>query len=654
MGGSAARPQLAKQALSRAEVTTIAVAAVSGLLFGYDLCVIAGALGPLEAEFALGTAEKQAVVSSVLGSAVVGSVLGGLQAEVHGRKPAIVVFTLLFAAGAVVMAAAPSFGVLLLGRVLVGLAVGGSGMSVVRGGAVAPDSVTPLRVTPHRPPRPTQPVYLAELAPASWRGLVVATNEVMICLGCLVALVVDAAFADVTDGWRVMLGFGAVPACLQLIGPPRGQCPRRVRPWPLTHPNTGLIPLPRSPRWLLLRNRDKEAELALASLRGVAVTAPVLREELGVLLAAVGRLAPHTAPKAAPSHLDAGAVPGEETEDADDGKKAGGDQATPAHAPPSWLDLLGWSDFRAALRTRGARWQFALALCAAVAQNLSAANAMLYYSGEILEAAAGEGQAGRAMTERCVRPQPGCLAHFLPSPPLPYSPTLRSVGVGLAKFFGVCASLLIISRYGRKRILAAGTGAMLACHVALALVFTLPPGSGREAGAATVLLLFIFAWDLSWAPLMWVVCSELLPARGRAMGMGLAIGSFWLSGALVNQFLLSLAAAVGWSGAFLTFAALSTLGLLFVGAVLPETAGLSLEAIAAGFDVWAKRSGQAPPVRGRCVHVMQRLCPCLPLLGLQPLPSGDELLDGADDYFSGSEAEEEGGRDGAKALHNAL
>lgn len=156
MGGSAARAHPTRQALSRAEVTTIAVAAVSGLLFGYDLCVVAGALGPLETEFSLGTAEKQAVVSSVLGSAVMGSVLGGLQAEVRGRKPAIMVFTLLFAAGAAVMAAAPSFGVLLLGRVLVGLAVGGSGMSVVRGGAAALQGPRPTRLPPLPRPCPSR------------------------------------------------------------------------------------------------------------------------------------------------------------------------------------------------------------------------------------------------------------------------------------------------------------------------------------------------------------------------------------------------------------------------------------------------------------------------------------------------------------------
>lgn len=196
--------------MSRAEATAIAVAAVSGLLFGYDLCVITGALHQIEDEFSLETFEKEIVVSSVLGSAVVGSMLGGFQAELRGRKPAIVLFTILFAIGAVVMAIAPTFGILIVGRVLVGLAVGGSGMSVVREThRAAPSAAADA---------PLQPVYLAELAPPTRRGLVVATNEVMICFGCLVALVVDAIFSNVASGWRFMLGLGAVPALIQLMG----------------------------------------------------------------------------------------------------------------------------------------------------------------------------------------------------------------------------------------------------------------------------------------------------------------------------------------------------------------------------------------------------------------------------------------------------
>lgn len=121
------------------------------------MCVIAGALDLIKNTFDLSTLEEELVVSSVLAGAVVGSLVGGFQAEARGRKPAIVAFTVLFAAGALVMALAPSFAVLILGRVLVGIAVGGSGMSVVRCWRPFGVAASALSVSAADPPRPRSP-----------------------------------------------------------------------------------------------------------------------------------------------------------------------------------------------------------------------------------------------------------------------------------------------------------------------------------------------------------------------------------------------------------------------------------------------------------------------------------------------------------------
>ena len=87
------------------------------------------------------------------------------------------------------------------------------------------------------------------------------------------------------------------------------------------------------------------------------------------------------------------------------------------------------------------------------------------------------------------------------------------------------------------------------------------------------------AWDCSWAPGMWVVCSELLPTRSRGTGMGLAVAAFWATSAVANQTVLSIAEATSWSAFMVIVAVLTTFATGFVVAVLPETQGKSLEEV---------------------------------------------------------------------------
>jgi sugar porter (SP) family MFS transporter len=199
------------------------VATFGGLLFGYDTGVVNGALLPMRQELGLTDVTVGVVTSSLAFGAAVGAVFGGRIADAWGRRRTIILLSVLFFVGTLVCVAAPSFGVIVVGRVLLGLAVGGASTVV--------------------------PVFLAELAPYEIRGSLSGRNELMIVIGQLAAFVVNAVIAGLWgegDGvWRVMLAVCALPAVALFVG---------------------MLRVPESPRWLATHGRD---DAALAVLRQV-------------------------------------------------------------------------------------------------------------------------------------------------------------------------------------------------------------------------------------------------------------------------------------------------------------------------------------------------------------------------------------------------
>lgn len=194
--------------------------ALGGLLFGYDLGVVSGALLYLTPAFDLNATQQGYVTSSLLLGAMIGALCCVAVSDRFGRRPVVLVCGLLFLAGALGAALAPGFGLLLLGRFAMGLTVGGLSVTV--------------------------PIYLSEIAPASARGALSGLNQLFISTGILVAYLVDLAFAS-TGAWRWMFGLAAVPAAVLLVG---------------------LFFQPESPRWLVARGREDEARAVLARHSG--------------------------------------------------------------------------------------------------------------------------------------------------------------------------------------------------------------------------------------------------------------------------------------------------------------------------------------------------------------------------------------------------
>ncbi len=196
-----------------------ATAALAGLLFGFDTGVISGAILFIKGDFGLTPFTEELLVSAALVGAVCGSVLSGRLTDRIGRKRAIVITAGIFAFGSILCAMATSTGVLILGRIAIGLAIGVASY--------------------------TAPLYIGEMAPPKLRGGLVTLNQLAITVGILVAYVIDATFAS-SGNWRLMFGFGVFPALALGLG---------------------IAMLPESPRWLLLHQHKPEALKVLSRIR---------------------------------------------------------------------------------------------------------------------------------------------------------------------------------------------------------------------------------------------------------------------------------------------------------------------------------------------------------------------------------------------------
>jgi MFS transporter, SP family, galactose:H+ symporter len=187
------------------------VAALGGLLFGYDTGVISGAILFINKDFSLSTRLQEFTISVVLIGCIGGSAIAGTVADAIGRRLTLLTAGVIFLAGALLSALAPGETTLLAGRFVVGIGIGFS--SVV------------------------SPLYISEVAPANVRGALVSLYQFAITVGILGAYVVDYAFAQ-AEAWRWMLGFAVIPSLI-LIG--------------------GMIFMPESPRYLFKIGHDSRA-----------------------------------------------------------------------------------------------------------------------------------------------------------------------------------------------------------------------------------------------------------------------------------------------------------------------------------------------------------------------------------------------------------
>ncbi len=196
-----------------------AVIMLSGLLFGYDQGVIAGALDGIQHSFGASTTMIQIITSWVTLGALAGALVAGAMSDKLGRRVTILLAAVLFTIGAVLEAISPNTTILVIGRLIVGFGVGVASVAA--------------------------PLYAAEQAPTRLRGRFVSIYQLAITIGIFIAYIVDQALIN-NDMWRVMLGVSAVPAVLLFFV---------------------MVPMPDSPRWFVKVGRRQDAIAALEKVR---------------------------------------------------------------------------------------------------------------------------------------------------------------------------------------------------------------------------------------------------------------------------------------------------------------------------------------------------------------------------------------------------
>ncbi|MCP9319265.1 sugar porter family MFS transporter [Acetobacter persici] len=447
------QPILQPQTDSSTQIRTIIIgilAATGGLMSGLDIGVISGALDFVAETFHASTFAQEWIVSAMMAGAAIGAILAGWLARLGGRKWALVIGGVLFIIGSIACALSWSVASMICGRGLMGLAIGIAAF--------------------------TSPLYLSEIASENTRGAMISTYQLMITVGIFLAFISDTLFSY-HGQWRWMFGVIAIPGVLFVIG---------------------VLFLPYSPRWLMMKGRREEALAVLTDLRPT----------------------PHEA------HAEIRAI------DEQLQQRQGG------------VALL-WQN-------ANFRRSILLGMLLQAMQQFAGINVVMYYAPKIFALAGFVGTA-----------QMWCTAI-----------------IGFVNVLATVAAIGLVDRWGRKPILYAGFITMTIAMGALALL----NHNGLDGQAAKLLcvfliMIFIAAHAMSAGPLMWVLCSEIQPIKGRDLGITLSTLTNWVSNMIVGVSFLSLLNALGAPLTFGLIAALNAVFFVFTRLLVPETRGVSLEEI---------------------------------------------------------------------------
>ena len=214
------------------------VAAIGGLLFGYDTAVIAGVIGYLQVKFNLSSAMVGWAASSAIWGCVAGAMFAGYLSDRIGRRKVLIITAVLFFISSLAAAFAGDLTQFILARLIGGVGIGAASM--------------------------LSPLYISEIAPANNRGRLVSLYQLAIVIGINLIYFVNLRIAAMGDqtwniewGWRYMLASGILPATLFLLL---------------------LLFVPESPRWLTAKGRRDEALGILEKVNGKTEAPAVLKD----------------------------------------------------------------------------------------------------------------------------------------------------------------------------------------------------------------------------------------------------------------------------------------------------------------------------------------------------------------------------------------
>ncbi|KAJ3691445.1 hypothetical protein LUZ61_020609 [Rhynchospora tenuis] len=210
-------------------------ASLNSILLGYDGGVMSGAILYIQKDLNITEFQEEILVGCISVISLIGSLSGGHTSDAIGRKWTMGLGAIVFQFGVIIMTFAPSYSILMIGRLMAGVGMGFCGM--ISG------------------------VYIAEISPAAARGTLTSFIEISINLGILLGYVSNYAFSGLSMhiNWRFMLGVGVLPSVF--IG-------------------IALFVIPESPRWLVMKNRLEEARVVLVKLSETDIEVEQRMEEI--------------------------------------------------------------------------------------------------------------------------------------------------------------------------------------------------------------------------------------------------------------------------------------------------------------------------------------------------------------------------------------
>lgn len=521
-------------------------AGIGGLLFGYDTGVISGALLYIKDDYKSvdrHTWLQETIVSMAVAGAIVGAAVGGWMNDKWGRRKSILLADVLFFAGAIVMAVSQAPWMIILGRIFVGFGVGMASM--------------------------TSPLYISEASPARIRGALVSTNGLLITGGQFLAYLINLAFTKAPGTWRWMLGVAGIPALVQFIL---------------------MLSLPESPRWLYRQDKVKEARAILEKI----YPANEVEGELAALQTSI------------------------EAEKAEEGSMG---DSLHAKLKNAWTSNVIRRGLYAGITVQ-------------VAQQFVGINTVMYYSPTIVQFA-GFASKQTALALSLITSGLNAIGSIVS---MAFVDRYGRRRLMIISMFGIITCLVALSalfyeasnhaphvtsleslHFGRNStcpgflqasnplhwncmdcikpgadcaFCANGDSKYLpgACLAATDEAKEMCKGERRtwynkgcpsRFGIFTVLLLgmYIISYSPGMGTVPWIVNSEIYPLRFRGLGGGIAAVSNWVSNLIVSETFLTLTEAIGSAGTFLLFAGFSTIGLIAIYFLVPETKGLQFEEV---------------------------------------------------------------------------
>lgn len=461
-------------------------AALAGLLFGLDVGVISGANELIQKDFKIDDARVEQIVSALLWGAVFGVLLSGFFSLSLGRRGTILISALVFATGSLLCAASPSPGFLIAARFFLGIGVGMASF--------------------------VAPLYLSEIAPQRVRGALIAMYQLMITIGIVLAFLSDTFFSSYANLEPLAT---EISKSVATLAAGRGQMVMEATfamPWrwmlgiitlPALFMFAGMLFLPESPRWLVLKKRIKEARKVLHRL--------------------------------ASSEAEAG----HELESIRSGLS---------------VEQKGHKLF---LENKCFRRSVFLGVGLQVIQQFTGINVIMYYAPRILKEAGFDTTAEQMW---------------------------GTVLIGTINVLATFIAIAFVDRLGRKPMMYAGFSVMGLGMLSLGALFHL--GLGDTAHTMTMsylaiasLVVFIIGFAMSAGPIIWILCSEIYPLAGRDFGITCSTVTNWTANAVVGMTFLTMLNTLGAGNTFLLYGALNVVFIVFFILFVPETKGVSLEAI---------------------------------------------------------------------------